>query len=538
MHKLSGFAGFAGEFTAFDTLYSYRYNDSTTHRSSIPVKSCHTRYFFSSHKPYRNTSQYTSKSSINHNKNKRDILAAMILRSHTNPTKSLNITKAFPSDFNTAERSNTFSNTNALPVNPVTSKFSCNEFDFNQLEAEQQKDPRIQNIMEKIKSGTSNLPFVLKHNLLYKLIKLKRYSKKNVDVLYLPSSMISLLKAYHDDPMAGAHFSFDRTYHKIRPHFWWPNMKSSIKSYINSCHLCKQFNIRRHKSHGHLHLITPPEGPFLLVGIDYCGPLKRTPRENQYVLIITNYLIRHVTAIALPNSTAETTAQALFNEYFCKYGVSAVILSDQGLHFRNQLMENITRLIGYNHIYTTSYHPQSNGLVERFNATFVPQISKLQDLQDTQDSNWDEYLQAVVFAYNTGIHKITRYSPYKLLYGHAARLPIHPRPQYFSFNRSNDYFEQLKKTLRIYHQAAKHHTVLQQQNAKISYDCNRLNPQYRTGDKVLIRIQSNRGKLEPKFFPIPRIISRVNHPIYEVRDEQTNAFSRVHVPDLCPIQID
>ena len=70
-----------------------------------------------------------------------------------------------------------------------------------------------------------------------------------------------------------------------------------------------------------------------MLGIDYCGPLKRTPRENQYVLIITDHFTRHITAIALPNCTAESTAQALFNEYFCKYGVPAVILSGSKITF-------------------------------------------------------------------------------------------------------------------------------------------------------------------------------------------------------------
>ena len=486
--------------------------------------------------PQTASSQCTTGPSTNQNKYRRDIIASMILRSHANPTNSANVTTPISTELTATKSSNIVSDTDSLPADPASTQFSRNQFDLNKLQTEQQKDPRIQNILKRLQNRANNLPFAFKHNLLYKLIKLKRYSKKNVDVIYLPSSMISsLLEACHDDPMTGAHFSFDRTYHKIKPHFWWPNMKSNIKSYINSCHLCKQFNIRRHKSHGHLRPITPPEGPFLLVGIDYCGPLKRTPRENQYVLIITDYFTRHVAAIPLPNCTAATTAQALFNEYFCKYGIPAVILSDQGSHFRNQLMENITRLIGFNHIYTTPYHPQSNGLVERFNATFVPQISKL---QDTQNNNWDEYLQAVVFAYNTGIHKTTRYSPYELLYGRAARLPIHTRSQCFSFNRPNDYFEQLRKTLGIYHQAAKYHTVLQQQTTKVSYDHNRVNPQYQIGDKVLIRIQGTRGKLEPKFSPIPRIISRISHPIYEVRDEQTNTFSQVHVADLRPILFD
>ena len=118
----------------------------------------------------------------------------------------------------------------------------------------------------------------------------------------------------------------------------------------------------------------------------------------------------------------ETTAQALFNEVSCKYGIPSIILGNQGPHFHNQLMLNIQNLIGYNHIYSTPYHPQSNGVVEGFDSTFVTQISKL---QGTQNNNWDKYLQAVVSAYNSGINKTTKYSPYELLYGRPPLLPIH-----------------------------------------------------------------------------------------------------------------
>jgi glycyl-tRNA synthetase beta subunit len=119
------------------------------------------------------------------------------------------------------------------------------------------------------------------------------------------------------------------------------------------------------------------------------------------------------------------------------------------------------------------------------------EISKL---QDTQDNNWDEYLQAVVFAYNTGIHKTTKYSPYELLYGRLPRLPIDTRHTHFTFNKPNDYFEQLKKTLRIYHQSTRHNIIQQQQMNKNWFDKNRLDPEYRIGDKVLTRIYGLRGK--------------------------------------------
>ncbi|CAF3896612.1 unnamed protein product [Rotaria sordida] len=333
--------------------------------------------------------------------------------------------------------------------------------------------------------------------------------------LYLPSSMInSLLKACHDDPLTGAHFSTDRMYYKIRPHFWWPN---------------------RAKRYGHLRSIPPPEGPFALIGIDFCGPLPRTPSENQYVLIITDYFTRHITALALPNCTAETAARALFDDCFCKFGIPSVILSDRGTHFQNKLMENLQHLIGYNHIYSTPYHPQTNGIVERFNATFVTQISKL---QNAQHNNWDEYLQAVVFAYNTGVHKSTKFSPYELLYGRTARLPIHIQPTEFTFPKPNDYFEQLKKTLRIFHQASRENILFQQQANQAYYNKNRLDPQLKLGDKVLTRVHVSKGKLDPKFSPIPKIVVEIHHPMYVVEDECTHIRSQVHISDLRPISFE
>ncbi|CAF0988774.1 unnamed protein product [Rotaria magnacalcarata] len=481
------------------------------------------------------SSQLTPSPSSRHDNKNSTILARMELRSHSNQHQKGRNIQTSNKEITTDNQLDIESDNQTTPNNSFTPKFSSNLFDLTKLSEEQHNDTTIRNIIENMRTYPNNFSFVLKNNLLHKLITPSRYSKRKLEVIYVPSSMLkSLLRACHDDPMTGAHFSLDRTYNRIRYYYWWPDMKSTIKHYIESCLLCKQYNVTRYKRYGHLRPIAPPEGPFLLIGIDYCGPLKRTPRENQYVLVITDYFSRHITAIALPNCTAETTAQALFNEYFCKFGIPAVILSDQGSHFRNQLMDNIKNIIGYNHIYSTPYHPQTNGIVERFNATYIPQVSKL---QDTQDNNWDEYLQAVVFAYNTGIHKTTKYSPFELLYGRLPRLPISTRPQYFSFVKPNDYFEQLRKTLRIYHQAAKHHIVLQQQNNKTAYDHNRFDPQYKIGDKVLTRIHGNRGKLDPKFSPIPKVITQVHHPIYVVQDETNHASFQVHVADLRPIII-
>ncbi|CAF3506519.1 unnamed protein product [Rotaria socialis] len=463
-------------------------------------------------------------------------LAVMNLRSRKNLQKSVSASTSVDDDVNTDDDLDSKNSNEFSQLHETIPNFSHNYFDLNTLKDKQTEDPEIQQIIEQIKNKSHTLSFVFKDDVLYKLQTPSRNSKRKIKVIYLPSSMVlSLLKACHDDPMSGAHFGTDRTYLKIKNQYWWPHMRNSIQKYIKSCTLCQQYNISRHRKHGQLRPISPPDGPFSLVGIDYCGPLKRTPRDNQYVLVITDYFTRYTTAIALPNCTAETTAQALFNEYFCKYGVPCTILSDQGSHFQNQLMANIKRLIGYNHIYSTPYHPQTNGIVERFNSTFIPQIAKL---QDAENNNWDEYLQAVVFAYNTGVHKTTKYSPFEMLYGRAPYLPINAPPTHFTFIKPNDYFEQLKKTLRIYQQAAKSNIIQQQQINKNWYDRNRLDPHYQIGNKVLTRIHGLRGKLDPKFSVTPKIIIHVNHPIYIVEDEITHVQSQVHVCDIRPILIE
>ncbi|CAF3410479.1 unnamed protein product [Rotaria sp. Silwood2] len=275
--------------------------------------------------------------------------------------------------------------------------FTCNNFDIGQVKAEQAKDPAIQKKIKEIHSNTINNSYILHDGLLYKLMSMNSNNKTKLKLLYLPSSMIdTLLKAYHADPLAG-HFGIKRTYLKLKYKFWWPSMMQSIITYIKSCLPYQQHNISRIKKPGQLYPIETPDGPFQLIGIDFCGPFKRTPRDNQYVLCITDYFTRGINAIALPDCSAQTTAQTIFNEYICRYGVPKSILSDQGTHFNNQLMDSMAKLIGYNNIYSTVYHPQSNGMVKRFNATFVPQLAKL---HDHENNNWDEYLSPVIFAYN------------------------------------------------------------------------------------------------------------------------------------------
>jgi hypothetical protein len=414
-------------------------------------------------------------------------------------------------------------------TNPPISK----QFDLQHIRLEQLKDSNIQQKIKEIQRNPTQGSFILHDGLLYKLMSMNSRSSTKVKLIYLPSSMIDpLLKIYHSNSLSG-HFGIQRTYLKLKNRFWWPDMKSSIVRYVKSCLLCQQHNIERIKKPGRLCPVETPEGPFQLIGIDFCGPFKCTPRENRFVLCITDYFTRWVTAVALPDCTAQTTAQTIFNEYVCKFGVPLSILSDQGTHFNNQLMESMAQLLGYNHIFATAYHPQSNGMVERFNATFVPQLAKL---HNQENNNWDEFLPAVVFAYNTGIHSSTQHSPFQLQFGCEPRLPTDSASHYV-FHKPMDYYQQLKKSLKIIHQQARLRSIHKHQQYKEYYDKNRSDPRYQVNDQVLVRTHGSRSKLDPRYSIKPKLVVREQHPVYWVRDEENHSINRVHVNDIRRILI-
>ena len=97
------------------------------------------------------------------------------------------------------------------------------------------------------------------------------------------------------------------------------------------------------------------------------------------------------------------------------------ILSDQGRNFQADLLNAVWELLDVHKLRTTPYHPECDGETERFNRTLHPMLLAL--VKDDKD-DWDQHLQQLAFAYNTAVHATTGYTPFELVYGRKAKLPI------------------------------------------------------------------------------------------------------------------
>jgi len=95
--------------------------------------------------------------------------------------------------------------------------------------------------------------------------------------------------------------------------------------------------------------------------------------------------------------------------------------TDQGQNFESTLMSEICKLLGIIKTRTTPYHPQSDGLVERFNHTLLTMLSIV---AKDREQDWDLHLPLVMMAYRTSVQESTGATPFSLMFGREARLPI------------------------------------------------------------------------------------------------------------------
>ena len=117
---------------------------------------------------------------------------------------------------------------------------------------------------------------------------------------------------------------------------------------------------------------------------------------------------------------AHVIAKLFVHEIIGRHGAPRTLLSDRGHNFLSKPLKEICRLVNNEKVFTTSYHPQTDGLVERLNGTLLHSLSKY---VSSDEKHWDEHLPSVLSAYRVSPSEATGDSPFFLLYGREPRLP-------------------------------------------------------------------------------------------------------------------
>jgi len=224
----------------------------------------------------------------------------------------------------------------------------------------------------------------------------------------------------HESVMAG-HLGASKTLDRIMSQFWWPGIGADTTRFVRSCDACQRTAPKGRVAKAPLQKMPVIGVPFQRVGIDLVGLITPSSSSgNRFILCVIDYATRYPEAVARPGVSTEQVAEALCR-IFSRVGVPRQILSDQGSQFVSEVMQEVYRLLSIQHITSTLYHPQANGLVEKFNGTLKSMIKKL-CLE--RPSDWDRYLEPALFAYREVKQDSLGFSPFELLYGRTVRGPM------------------------------------------------------------------------------------------------------------------
>ena len=203
----------------------------------------------------------------------------------------------------------------------------------------------------------------------------------------------------------------------VSQRFVWHDMNRQIKSWVQGCSSCQSSKVHRHIHHP-VQQLDPPSGRFSHVHVDIVGPLPASS-GFRYLFTVVDRWTRWPEAIPMVEATAEACARAFISGWVQRFGCPETVTSDRGKPFISQLWRQLAQTLGASAVQTTSYHPQANGMVERFHRSL--KASLMARLEEKED--WVQELPIVLLGLRSAIKDDLGHSSAEAVFGETLRLP-------------------------------------------------------------------------------------------------------------------
>lgn len=316
---------------------------------------------------------------------------------------------------------------------------------------------------------------------------------------------------------------------------------SAVARYVASCVLCQRRKRPTTPPSGLLQPLPCPASPFEVVGIDLYGPLPKTSNGNRWIVTAVDHLTRYAETACIQSGSAAEVADFFLRNILLRHGAPRVLLSDRGKVFLSSLLTEVLRASNTIHKTTSSYHPQTNGLTERFHRTLSDMIAMYISPDHT---NWDAILPFVTFAYNTAVQHTTGFSPFFLVYGRSPSFVLDVSFFTAPVYSATPFSAQFLSRLEACRHRARINTDIAQDVRKHRYDSTHRVVTFSPGDEVLlwtpVRVPGLCEKFASRFIGPYTVIeqtSPVNYRVSPLRissDHRCRGTEIVHVSRLKP----
>lgn len=225
----------------------------------------------------------------------------------------------------------------------------------------------------------------------------------------------SVLASEHDSGVAG-HTGMDRTEDLVRRNFWWPDMETTIREYVRTCHECQQNKNPRHGVYGLLQPLESHWKPWRSVSMDFITDLPLSNGcDSIWVMVDPFTKMAHFIPLKVEGKKTDDLIRIFAREYWRLHGVPSDIISDRDSRFTAHLWKDFLKLVGIKSRMSTAFHPQSDGQTEIINQLLE---MYLRAFVNYEMANWADILPMAEFAYNNARASTTGMSPFFANYGY------------------------------------------------------------------------------------------------------------------------
>lgn len=347
--------------------------------------------------------------------------------------------------------------------------------------------------------------------------------KESKDLIVVPRSRISeVLQELHNGP-SGGHLGVNKTVEKVKQRFYWIGCHQSAKDWIQNCSQCMAAKGPRIRSRGKMQQYNSG-APFERIAMDVAGPFPVTDTGNRYVLVVMDYFSKWPEVYAIPNQEAKTVAEVFLKNWVSRFGVPLELHSDQGRNFESEVFKELCEVLGIKKTRTTPLHPQSDGMVERFNRTLEEHLRKV--VSDNQ-KDWDKHIDLFLMAYRSSVHDTTSQTPASILFGTELRLPADMKFGISSkeSRRTQSYAQDIRRRIEAIHQNTRMQSQLKSDKMKARYDYAANCEGFEEGELVMLYNPKRRKGLSPKLqtcWEGPyKVVKRINDVVYRIQWNQS-----------------
>ena len=327
-----------------------------------------------------------------------------------------------------------------------------------------------------------------------------------------------LLHEIHSVPYAG-HPGYNRTLDVARRNWYWKGMAGDVRDFVIECPVCQVEKGASQKPRGELQNLQIPEKKWQEISLDFIVKMPRIERGNDAVLVVIDRATKmcHLVACSEQISASET-AKLFWDNVGRIHGVPKALHSDRDTRFTSRFWRALWQATGTSLRFSTAFHPQTQGQVERLNAV-IEQVLRCTVHQTGEARDWDNMLATVEFCLNSQVNRSTGYTPLFLNYGYH---PVSPIDFFVDTDRvAVESVSRFSRRLETIYKRAKIHLQAANEKYKARYDRLHRPVRYAVDDWVLLstrhlHLQGTPSKLQRKFVGPFKITSRIGDQAYQL----------------------